>query len=96
MAMTMMPFVPSTTMASTPVSYAVVVQRYLRGTIDYGVLFHHSTMTELVVYSDVDWVGCPNTCKSTLGYAVFLVTILSLGRPCTSPLSPSLVLKLSI
>lgn len=27
---------------------------------------------ELVVYSDVDWAGCPDTRKSTLGYVVFL------------------------
>ena len=27
---------------------------------------------DLVVYSDADWAGCPDTCKSTSGYAVFL------------------------
>jgi hypothetical protein len=25
-----------------------------------------------VAYSDADWVGCPNTRKSTSGYAIFL------------------------
>jgi hypothetical protein len=29
-------------------------------------------MTNLVVYTDADWVGCPDRCRSTSGYAVFL------------------------
>jgi hypothetical protein len=45
--------------------------RYLRGTVDYGLL-HRSTSSELVVYTDADWVGCPDTRRSTSGYAVFL------------------------
>lgn len=28
--------------------------------------------TELVVYTDADWVGCPDTRRSTSGYAVYL------------------------
>jgi hypothetical protein len=46
--------------------------RYLRGTIDYGLLLHRSTSDELVVYTDADWAGCPDTRRSTSGYAVFL------------------------
>jgi hypothetical protein len=30
------------------------------------------TLDSLVAYSDADWVGCPNTRKSTSGYAIFL------------------------
>jgi hypothetical protein len=45
---------------------------YLRGTIDYGLLLHRSTSSELVVYTDADWPGCPDTRRSTSGYAVFL------------------------
>jgi hypothetical protein len=45
--------------------------RYLRGTIDYGLLLHQSSV-ELVVYTDADWPGCPDTRRSTSGYAVFL------------------------
>jgi hypothetical protein len=46
--------------------------RYLRGTVDYGLLLHRSSSAELVVYIDADWAGCPDTRRSTSGYAVFL------------------------
>eukprot|EP00267_Zea_mays_P049136 XP_020401774.1 uncharacterized protein LOC109943275 [Zea mays] len=46
--------------------------RYLRGTVDYRMLLHRSTSSELVVYTDADWVGCPDTRRSTSGYTVFL------------------------
>ena len=46
--------------------------RYLRGTVDYGLLLHRSSSTELVVYTDADWAGYPDTRRSTSGYAVFL------------------------
>jgi hypothetical protein len=46
--------------------------RYLRGTVDYGLLLHQSSSAELVVYTDADWAGCPDTRRSTSGYAVFL------------------------
>jgi hypothetical protein len=45
--------------------------RYLRGTVDYGLLLHRSTSSELVVYTDADLVGCPDTRRSTSGFAVF-------------------------
>jgi hypothetical protein len=34
--------------------------RYLRGSIDYGFLLRPSPTSELMVYTDADWVGCPN------------------------------------
>ena len=46
--------------------------RYLRGTVDYGLLLHRSSSTELVVYTDADWAECSDTRRSTSGYAVFL------------------------
>ena len=46
--------------------------RYVRGTVDLGLVLHRSSSTELVVYTDADWAGCPDTRKSTSGYAVFL------------------------
>ncbi|GJV61790.1 ribonuclease H-like domain-containing protein, partial [Tanacetum coccineum] len=33
-------------------------------------LYH--SLADLVAYSDADWVGCPNTRRSTSGYCVFL------------------------
>jgi hypothetical protein len=29
---------------------------------------------ELMVYTDTDWAGCPDTCRFTSGYAMFLGT----------------------
>ncbi|WVZ98359.1 LOW QUALITY PROTEIN: hypothetical protein U9M48_043815 [Paspalum notatum var. saurae] len=46
--------------------------RYLRGTVDYSLLLHRSSSAELIVYTDADWAGCPDTRRSTSGYAVFL------------------------
>ncbi|WVZ75672.1 hypothetical protein U9M48_023707 [Paspalum notatum var. saurae] len=46
--------------------------RYLRDTVDYGLLLHRSSSAELVVYTNADWAGCPDTRWSMSGYAVFL------------------------
>jgi hypothetical protein len=47
--------------------------RYLQGTTDHGLLLPCSTSVfELVVYTNADWVGCLDTRRSTSGYAVFL------------------------
>jgi hypothetical protein len=48
--------------------------RYLRGTLDYGLLLRHSASSELMVYTNADWPGCPDTRRSTSGYVVFLGT----------------------
>jgi hypothetical protein len=48
------------------------IMRYLQGTPDYGLLLHRSSSSDLVVYMDADWAGCPDTRRSTVGYAVFL------------------------
>jgi hypothetical protein len=45
---------------------------YLRGSLDYDLLLQPSQTSELVVYTDASWVGCPDTRWSTFGYAVFL------------------------
>jgi hypothetical protein len=48
------------------------ILRYLQGTSDYGLLLRRSSSFDLVVYTDVDWATCPDTRRSTSGYAVFL------------------------
>jgi hypothetical protein len=45
---------------------------YLQGTPDYGLLLRRSSGSDLVVYTDTDWADCPDTRRSTPGYAVFL------------------------
>jgi hypothetical protein len=48
------------------------ILRYLWGSLHYGLLLRPSSTSELVVYTDADWVGCPDTRRCTSGYAVFL------------------------
>jgi hypothetical protein len=48
------------------------ILRYLQGSLDFGLLLHRSSTSELVVYSYIDWAGFPDTRRSTFGYAVFL------------------------
>jgi hypothetical protein len=48
------------------------ILRYLHGTLGHGLLLRPSTTTALLVYTDAGWAGCPDTRKSTSGYAVFL------------------------
>jgi len=48
------------------------ILRYIRGTLHLGLLIHPSAQAEMTVYTDADWAGCPDTRKSTSGYAVFL------------------------
>jgi hypothetical protein len=48
------------------------IRHYLQGTMDFGLLLHQSSTSELVVYSDADWVECLDPRRSTSGYAVFL------------------------
>jgi hypothetical protein len=48
------------------------ILRYLQGTPGYGLLLCRSSSSDLVVYTDTDWAGCPDTRRSTSAYAVFL------------------------
>jgi hypothetical protein len=50
------------------------ILRYLRGSLDYSLLLRPSPTSELMVYTDADWAGCPNTHWSTSSYVVFLST----------------------
>jgi hypothetical protein len=69
------------------------ILRYLRGSLDYGLLLRPSPTSELVVYTDADWAGCPDTRRSTSGYAVFLGATSSPGPPSGSPSSLAPVLR---
>jgi hypothetical protein len=48
------------------------ILRYLQGTLDHGLLFRRISMSDLIVYTDADLAGCPDTRRSTSGYTVFL------------------------
>jgi hypothetical protein len=48
------------------------ILRYLHGTLDHGLHLRPTYVSALVAYSDADWAGCPDTRRSTSGYAVFL------------------------
>jgi hypothetical protein len=48
------------------------ILRYICGTPDFGLLLRRSSGSDLVAYTDADWAGCPNTRRSTSGYAMFL------------------------
>lgn len=46
--------------------------RYLKGTSHYGLQFYQSMSHDVIIYSDADWAGCPDTRKSTSGFCIFL------------------------
>ena len=48
------------------------ILRYLQGTLSLGLTLHRSSPTELVVYTNADWAGCPDTRRSLSSYTVFL------------------------
>ncbi|BFG36388.1 hypothetical protein CerSpe_226620 [Prunus speciosa] len=49
------------------------ILRYVKGTIDFGLHFTpQSPSTRLIVYSDADWAGCPDSRRSTTGYLIYL------------------------
>nr|GEW05833.1 ribonuclease H-like domain-containing protein [Tanacetum cinerariifolium] len=48
------------------------ILRYVRGTLDHGLLLHVSSASQLTAFTDADWAGCPVTRRSTFGYCVFL------------------------
>ena len=43
------------------------VLRYVRGTLNYGLVYRHSEVFQLEAYSDSDWAGCKDSRKSTSG-----------------------------
>jgi hypothetical protein len=49
------------------------ILRYLQGMPEYSLLLHCSSNSDLIIYTDTDWAGYPDTRRSTSGYALFLV-----------------------
>jgi hypothetical protein len=48
------------------------ILQYVRGSAQKGLQLRRSTSPTLVAYSDADWVGCPDTRRSTSRFCVFL------------------------
>ncbi|XP_026452652.1 uncharacterized protein LOC113353177 [Papaver somniferum] len=48
------------------------ILRYLKESLGTGITLGSSDITSVTSYSDSDWAGCPDSRRSTSGYAVFL------------------------
>lgn len=48
------------------------ILRYIKGTLDYGLVYSSSNEFKLVGYSDSDWGGDSDDRKSTTGYVFYL------------------------
>jgi hypothetical protein len=48
------------------------VLRYVKGTLDFGILYNRSKDPRLCGYTDSDWAGCVDDRKSTSGYVFSL------------------------
>jgi histone deacetylase 1/2 len=59
--------------APTDVHWSAVkrILRYVKGTVNFGLQIQRSPSTELSVFTDADWAGCPDDRRSIGGYAVF-------------------------
>nr|GEX52137.1 copia protein [Tanacetum cinerariifolium] len=63
---------------------------YLDGTTDLGLQLFRSTTSQLIAYSDANWVDCLATHRSTSGYCVFLGdNLLTRSFKCQDTLSRS-------
>lgn len=45
--------------------------RYLNGTLTHGLHFKSATSLDLHAYSDADWAGSVDDCRSTSGFSIF-------------------------
>jgi hypothetical protein len=65
------------------------ILRYLRGSLDYGLLLRPSPTLELVVYTDVDWAGCPTRAGPLQAMPYSWAPTSSTGPPSGNPSSPA-------
>lgn len=57
---------------STHFEAAFRILRYLKGSIDCGILLSSKRSLSLKGFTDSDWAGCPTTRRSTTGYFTML------------------------
>jgi len=73
------------------------ILRHLQGTTDHGIMLCSAVVQSIVVaYSNADWAGCHDSCRSTIGYAVFFGPNLIVWRAKNQPTVSKSSLKLSI
>jgi hypothetical protein len=48
------------------------ILRCIKGTLHHGLHISRSDSSELIIYSDANWAGCPDTRRSTSGYCAYL------------------------
>ncbi|GAB2284068.1 hypothetical protein Dimus_039643 [Dionaea muscipula] len=48
------------------------ILRYVKGTLTMGLHFYESAHLSIRCFSDADWAGCPDTRRSTTGFAIYL------------------------
>ena len=48
------------------------ILRYLKHSLDYGLLFRCNPSPQLGAFSDVDWASCPDDRRFTSGFCIFL------------------------
>ncbi|XP_026383274.1 uncharacterized protein LOC113278729 [Papaver somniferum] len=48
------------------------ILRYLQGTLGYGITLRKGDIECLTAFTDSDWGSCPETSRSTCGYAIFM------------------------
>jgi hypothetical protein len=48
------------------------ILRYVRGTMDLGVMFQKDSSLRINAFSDAYWGGCPDDRCSTGGFAIYL------------------------
>jgi len=46
--------------------------RYVLGSFSRGLFYPAGSSIRLVAFSDADWAGCPDTCRSVIGWYMFL------------------------